>query len=305
MLPNITSKTPNKFISTHTDVNKTHLSISLSLPVIQSSAFNISEIIPLPINENNTLYMMDIPITKFFQNRTSYKVFPDNNTMDLLCKSQDKMTICNTLFDEYTETTSTCLQNLLTKNSDEGCLYKKIPYKNYFIQLSNELIYIFLTHPIKVVMNCKSYMYTVNLQNSTIMSVPNECNIYKYTDKNFNGNINNHEIIPQHKIISEINFSNRNESKKLSFLPIHDKHDLYLIESSEKIMRLKKELPLQNEKIDQIIKEDTKQNNLIPGINIYDVVEAVTKVILMTILFTITFIVIDQLLLLCIKACSK
>lgn len=264
-LPNITSTLQNKFIRAYTNFNNTHLTLSIHLPVIRKSSHNISEIIPLPIQENNTTFILDMPTTTYFKNGSRIQLFPDDKTKKSLCKTQNKKTICNTLLEDYAVNATICLNNLLKNNSDEGCVYKKIAYKNYFIQISDQQLYIHLIHPIKLVMDCKTGVYAINMIESSKVWIPSGCAVYKYTDKHYNGKIVNKFDIPQHKLYSEINFSNMSEDKKVSFLPLYDKYKLQLIESKEKAIRFKKSIPLKREKI-----EDITITDLTPDFGLYN-----------------------------------
>lgn len=147
MLPNITSMGRNKFIKSYTEFNQTHLTVSVDLPVIRKAGFNVSEFIPLPIMENATLFMLDMKTTSYYKNGTNIQVFPDDDTKNTLCKTQDKMTICNTFLEEFSGDASPCLRNLLLNGSDVRCTYNEIPYKNYFIQTQVTLcLYFWLIH---------------------------------------------------------------------------------------------------------------------------------------------------------------
>lgn len=252
-LPNITSMSKNKFIKTYTDFNETHLTVSVDLPVMRKSGFNISEIIPLPIQENGTTYILDIPTTQFYTNGSKVLLFPDEKTKNTLCKTERDLTICNTFLEDYNVEMSTCLKNLLTNSSDEGCTYKEIPNQNYFIHLSDEVMYFHLIQPVRAVMDCRGKVYSVGITNSTTMKIRKGCDVYKYTGQDhFTGHkISMIDISPT-DLQSELELSNKGMNKKLSILPVWDKHNIHFIEAKSKIVRLKKSIPLQKQKIEEM-----------------------------------------------------
>lgn len=284
-LPEITSMSRNKFIKTYTGFNETHLTISVDLPVIRKSGFNISEFIPLPIRENDKLYMLDMPTTTYYINGTNIQLFPDENTRKSLCKTHEKMTICNTFLEEHTDVASICLNNILQNDSDENCTYKEIPYKNYFIQISSDLVYIHLIDPsIKVVMDCRGKVYALTFSDSRTVRIPRGCDIYKYTDKlDYNGEkITTFDITPQ-TIHSELNLANTDENKRLSLLPLWDKYNVQFIEAKEKVTRIRKSIPLQKAKIDKI-----DNVSLLPNFGLYDFFSnAITQFVILCIVLVI------------------
>lgn len=294
MLPNITSMSRNKFIKTYTEFNNTHLTVSVDLPVIRKSGFNISEFIPLPIRENNSLYILDMTTTTYYKNGTNIKLFPDENTRKSLCKTQNKMTICNSFLEEYNGIPSNCLNNILQNDSDVNCTYKQIPYQNYFIEIASDLIYMHLVDPsIKIVMDCRGKVYAITLTESRQIRIPKGCDIYKYTDKlDYNGvKITQFDITPN-TIHSELNLANTDENKRLSLLPLWDKYNLHFIESRGQVTRFQRSVPLQREKIDKI---DTV--SLLPNFGISDFFSSmITQFVIFSIVLIVALLLMKSLL---------
>lgn len=252
-LPNITSMSKNRLIKTYTDFNSTHLTVSVDLPVIRKNGFDISEFIPLPIDEKEKTYLLDIPVTTYYVNDSKILLFPDENTKKALCKSQDSLTVCNTFLEDYHVNASICLHNILNNNSDIGCTYKEIPRENYFIQLSHEVLYFYLVYPIKIVMDCRGKVFAMTLTKSGKIYLPKGCEVYKYTDEHFygSGRISQLDITPPNVHV-KLNLSNTGESKKLSYLPLWDKYNLQFIESKGKVTRFKHAVLAQRENLDKI-----------------------------------------------------
>lgn len=135
----------NNFIETYSEINETHLTISIDVPIIDKTRFNLFEIIPTPIKENNALYILNIKTAKYYvKNQRVHLVTED--ALRTLCKSQDNTIICNYFLENYTEEPSNCIRNLIMNNTDVDCEYKKIQYKNYFIEISKTLIHAHCTY---------------------------------------------------------------------------------------------------------------------------------------------------------------
>lgn len=126
MLPPITSMVKNDFFEINTDINDTHLMISIDLPVANRAGFDIHEFKPIPMREKDTLYMLNIKTTKYYVKNLKIHILSDD-ILKSLCKSQDKTTICNNFIENYTQEPPTCIRNLIL-NTDVECEYKQIQY---------------------------------------------------------------------------------------------------------------------------------------------------------------------------------
>lgn len=285
MLPNITSMSRNKFIKPYTEFNRTHLTVSVDLPVIRKAGFDISEFVPLPMKEKDKLYMLDMKTTTYFKNGSNFQLFPDDGTRNSLCKTQDKVTICNSLLEEFPIDIPQCLNNILQNNSDVNCIYNEIPYQNYFIRISSEIIYIFLADPsIRLVMDCRGKVYAITLTQNQILHIPRGCDIYKYMDKlDYVGEKITKIDISTEPIHSELNLNFTEINNKLSLLPLHDKYSLKLIESMGKAKRFSEDVTLQRVKIDEM-----GEISLMPDFGIMDFL---TNTITLFVIFAIVTII--------------
>lgn len=176
-LPAITTMSKNKFIKTYTDYNTTHLIVSVDLPVINRMGFDMSEIIPLPMEENGKLFILDMPTTTYYKNGSRILSFPEEKVKNALCKTQDRLTICNSFLEDYNSNASNCIYNLLKNNSDVECTYREIPKRNYLIQLSDGILYLHLLYPIKIVIDCRGRVLA--------MTIPKSSKVYILADAKF------------------------------------------------------------------------------------------------------------------------
>lgn len=264
-LPNILTMSRNKFIKTYMDYNSTHLTISTDLPVMRKKGFNMVEFTPLPFEENGKTYILDMPTTMYYENASRILLFPDERTKNLLCKTQDGVTICNSFLEDYSVNASNCMQNLLKNNSDVGCTYKEIPKQNYFIKLTDGITYLHLQYPIKIVVDCRGRIFAMTVMASGKSYLPSGCEIYKYNENTQYGGERISRLIKdlRNNTRSEINLFNATDSyKKLSYIPLYDKYNLQLIECKKRVTRFKKDVELQEENINKI--------STSPSFGIYD-----------------------------------
>lgn len=252
-LPNLTTISGNAFIKTYTDFNSTHLTVSVDLPVMRKFGYNISEFVPLPIEEGGKVYILDMPTTTYYENGSRILMFPNGKTKDSLCKRQDELTICNTFLEDYYVNASECLHNLLKNNSDIGCRYKEIAQQNYFVQLSHDVLYFHLTYPIKMVMNCRGKVLAMTMTKSGKVYTPKGCEIYKYTDQHFEreGRTSQLDITPPN-VQTELDMANENVNKKLSYLLLWDKYNIQFVESKKRVIRIRQAIFSQEEKLNEV-----------------------------------------------------
>lgn len=261
-LPNIITMSQNKLLKIHTEYNSERLIISIVLPIMQKRSFNLIEFIPLPFEENGKTYILDTPTTSYYQNASKILLFPDERTKNILCKTQDKTMICNTFFEDYNVNASNCMYNLLRNKSDTGCTYKEIPNHNYFIKLTDGIYYFYLKYEITIVADCRGNVIATRMTASNTVYSPTGCEIYKYNDKSHYGGENIFQLTRlSNTSYTEINLYNATNSlKKLSYIPLYNRYNLHLIESTGKATRIENGTKLHEEKI---ISTDFEHLNLI------------------------------------------
>lgn len=252
-LPNIITMSRNKFIKTYTDYNSTHLTVSVDLPVIRKRGYRMFEFVPLPIEENGKVYILDMPTITYYKNDSKFLRFPENDTKNLLCKTQDGTTICNSFLEDYNANISNCMTNLLKpKSSDEGCVYKEIPKQNYFIRLTEGIVYLHLIYPIRVIVDCRGRVFAMTVTTSGKIYLATSCEIHKYSDYTHYGGEKQSTMKSLEHAETELNLFNTTDGyKKLSYLPVWDKYSHQFVEAKARFIRLQNATELQSEKIDE------------------------------------------------------
>lgn len=262
-LPNIKSTEQIDFLEIFPAINDTFLTVSINLPVINKIGIETSEFIPIPMREDKTLYILDMKTTKYYVQDMKVHLLP-NDTFNSLCKSTTSTIICNNFLENYTEEPSVCFSNLILHNTDTECIYKQIEYKNYFIKTSETSIFVYIVDPIKIIKNCRGKNKILDLTYSHHMLLPPGCTIYKYIEKAqlINGKTTISDMRKQN-INLKIDLSNFESNEILSTIPLWDKYDIQFIKTKLKIKRLKKEIPLLKQKI-QNIQPYNSTSNLLP-----------------------------------------
>lgn len=281
MLPTIKSMEKNNFIETNTEINDTHLVVSIDLPVITKASSDIYELIPIPIRENNTLYILDSKIIKYYVKDLKIHILSDD-VIKSLCKSQDKTTICNNFLENYTQKPSNCIYNLIMKNTDVNCEYKQIQYQNYFIKISETIIFAYIVEPTKIVKNCKGKNKILDIKNHQQISLPSGCSIYKYSDQS---SYNKGQTVmtnkKSNKNTQKIELPTTQNQELLSTIPLWDKYETQFIENKGKVIRIKKDIPLQKQKIENLYVNSTL-SDLLPGFNLKDILTNKLTIILVS-----------------------
>lgn len=239
-LPHIGPLVNNEHIETYLDHNNTHVTISIDLPIIQNKQYDMFELIPIPMLENTSLYVLDTNIITAYRNGSEVQEISNNAQ----CTTNKKLTICDNSINLKVEKMSTCTQNLLINGTDESCAYKKIPYHNYFIRISDDSLYAFLTAPIQLIKHCRGKDYTLNLNSSLIIPLQKGCTLYKFSKNShyFGQKSTKIDVTPE-KLHDKIDFY-ASERESTPMISLYDKYEMQFIESKAQLMRVTKAAPL-------------------------------------------------------------
>lgn len=252
-IPQIKLGHGNKLIHAFWKIDETSLSIILHLPVLFKNKYHLREFIPLPfVNYNNTSILNE-KTTLFFDSDSN--IF--NFTYDLeskYCMKQANLTACNSLILDDLEEISKCTKQLIHSNAKEYCLFEDILNKNYFLKMSDSLIYAFIIKPINILMQCLGFERKVFLNESRYIPFARDCNIFKHT----------YPYLKYPKITSinmahefakpNLTFKPENSTLPLEKIPILNKHKRDFEKTREKINELRGNISIHKGKIDQIIR---------------------------------------------------
>lgn len=263
MIPKIKTMGKNDFIQADAEIKDTYLQIMVDLPVISKKRFNITELVPIPMKENNMLYILNFKAAKYYINGTKVLLFEDD-VKKSLCSSHGKTIICNTFLEHYTIEAPTCIRNLVLNNSDEECIYKQIKNENYFIKVSQHYVYAYITNPIKLVKSCRGKNKILKLNDSREILLPTGCNIYELTDNTNFENSKTEIEMKNEKYEGKIDLSINNSSQSLNTIPLWDKLETQFLEPQSRAKRIQRSAPLEKVEIEKISFNNTF-SDLIPS----------------------------------------
>lgn len=250
-IPQVKSMEKNNFLRISSDFNTTHLIFSIHLPVLNTTFYELNEFIPIPIRDENSAFILDLKPTTFFQSKSKIYAIPKNEKNDL-CVSQSNLTICNTRLEESIYSPSNCIQNQILFNSNEDCIYKQIEFKNYFIQLSCELVYAFVTKPIKLMKQCGDTREVLYLTESQVISLKTGCMLFKhYDDEQLKAPETTKSMYGPDSQLN-IDFSKIPTRKPMPKLPIIDKYNIEQLEIINSLREVHSAIPLARERVDKI-----------------------------------------------------
>lgn len=133
-------------------MNETHLVVSVQLPMLNKKEFCLREFIPIPFYDGGIFLKLNETRSLFYINGSKTYGFVTGNEM--FCSKYGDQVGCNSFFEDNLSETSTCVSKLLLNDSDKYCNFVPAVEKNYFIKLSDILIYAVVTKPIRVLLQC-------------------------------------------------------------------------------------------------------------------------------------------------------
>lgn len=251
-IPEIKSMGKNNFIKISTEFNKTHLIFTLHLPVLNKNGYELNEFIPIPIREENSVFILNEIPTTFYFNKSSINILPKTDGKNL-CVTQDNLMVCNTIIEESIYSPSGCLRNLLLSESYEDCLYKPIEFKNYFIRLSEETVYAFVVKPTQIFKQCNSYERVLHLTENREISLKGDCTLFKYyEDEHFKPQKTTKSHIYNSDEQLNVDFNEIMSHKPMPRIPILDKYDIEQLEIINSLRKIHAAIPVARERIDKI-----------------------------------------------------
>lgn len=138
-------------------------------------------------------------------------------------------------------------------NSDDSCLYKQIELKDYFIQISNSKLYVFITKPLNIVKKCGKTEEILFMTKSQTIPYNSDCTIHKYHEEN-------QFSLPK---FTETRISSPNKQTNMDFekipkremipeIQIHSKYGMQQQENINVLKEVLSAMPMARERVDKI-----------------------------------------------------
>lgn len=159
--------------------NKTHISISIQIPILNRKSFKMYELFPIPTVRKNTTFILYDSIRYFIQENTSIFTVPSDAKQN--CVNIHKLTICNSLIQTNLTKPDDCTLALIKNTTDDSCFYRKIPSKNYIFKISDTVMYFHIIKPINIKLICNGLEKPYNLTKSIQINYERHCDVYKQT----------------------------------------------------------------------------------------------------------------------------
>lgn len=173
------------FIHSFSKMNESHLIIFVQMPVLNRELWNIWNFIPIPVWNARVLLMLNESRIKFFRKDSMIYNFSEK-TETKYCLNHENHTICNSFILGELSEVSECISNLLVNNSDSYCLYEKTELENYFYEISETLVYVFIVEPIEIFIQCPNVEKVLQLTQSQHFGFGKDCTIYRKSNLHIN-----------------------------------------------------------------------------------------------------------------------
>lgn len=248
MLPPIESLRKLKFITSELSNEENIVRLKFLVPVISRTSFKMFELIPIPFDKEDDLYILNMEQTKFIEVENQIYSINGNN---FPCEQFGKITVCNTIFYEYLTSVNTCVLSLLNDTNTRGCTFKRIEKKNYIFQITKFLMYFHIVDPIDIKLSCGINNKILKIEHSMIFKLDEDCVIYKYMDEDLHLRtpIFSVDATYSHPRIQIYNFKTKTWDPNTVIIP---KYEIKNIEIKESIEKIKSSISLQKEKIEKI-----------------------------------------------------
>lgn len=241
-----------EFIRTSTNANDTHLMLSVQLPILYNTQFDLMELIPIPTTEMNATFILNIPTTIFYRNNSKFYDLNAMNSDTNFCTKQDKLTICNSLILSNLLEVSGCITQLVSNQPETNCSYTEIRHGNYFTKISDNLLFASLITPIDVVTQCSNRETISNLNSNQFIQMENDCTLFELSKTRLKS--------PKLKVLDEflsisrpnISFQTHGFIRNLTKIPILSTHDKAFNTSYINIHKINENIDTNMKRIDNI-----------------------------------------------------
>lgn len=180
-IPQIKLGQGNELTKAFWNINATHLSFNLHLPVLRRETYILKELVPIPTLNQNNIFILNFKPTKFVViNSQIYNLTNDLYTGH--CVKQDNLTACNSMILNDFKEVSPCAKQLIQSNANDFCLFRAIEYKNYILEVSRSLLYAFIVKPMNISIQCMRFEKELFLNGSRFLPIASDCAIFERTN---------------------------------------------------------------------------------------------------------------------------
>lgn len=171
--------------------NFTHVSLHVKMPITSNITYTLYEFIPIPIKNGNQLKILKMSSKLYFKDKNgSTKIMHPHIYQQ--CNQIDDHMFCDSILHESLDPPNECMTSIFNGYT-EGCTFRKIEFRNYFIRISPNAIFCFIVHPIQFRVVCNNVEKIHNLSQSTEIDFSTQCDL--------------------HKVLNELHYSNKTTSE--------------------------------------------------------------------------------------------
>lgn len=233
--------------------NKTHISISIFVPLLNRENLTFFEFMPIPFYNNNETFIWDTKVKKFYKtHNNSIQIVPE--IMLKSCFNHDRIIICNSLLKLMTLSPDKCTLSSIKYRNNDKCAYKNIPTKNYIFRTSSNSLYFHIINPISLKLLCLEKTIFFNVTTHRNIQLEKYCEIFEFSSMHHDSesptilSINDLSAFPHLQIYDK---SSKNWSDNITPLEKNNIHLIGLINDTE---NAKNDLIMLKEEIDKSVK---------------------------------------------------
>lgn len=161
--------------------NKTHISISILIPILNRENFTLHEFMPIPFYNNNKTLIWDTKVKKYYKSHKNPIQIISKKMLEL-CSKHEKLVMCNSLYKIMTFPPDNCTLALINGQKNETCQYKIIPTKNYIFRVSRNCLYFHIVKPISLKLICLEKTIFFNITFSSKIQLEKYCEIFEFSN---------------------------------------------------------------------------------------------------------------------------
>lgn len=150
--------------------------INVHIPLTSKEKLKLYVFTPIPIRKDGNTFILNSNSKYIVRNKTVDVEIPA--TVLAMCTQFSKLTICDEIPSYGLLPIDDCLNALISnRNAHTLCTYRSLPHKNQIIEISKELLYVYITNPMAVKVSCGKDQTIYNLTQSAELNFDKHCRI--------------------------------------------------------------------------------------------------------------------------------